>query len=399
MSKDKSTDTDLQGLVRLVTDATVGMTDLVEAMHQRIVHPPFIPSTPIQTLITDIAGLTYKNIRWTTQSIGQGLDKALGQLSPLLGDKRNSHDREAVRSALNGVVGDYLAKKKNPLAIKMSFRRSGQSIDLSNLQNEIPNINGRIILLVHGSSMNDLQWTRKKHNHGEQLAEELDMTLVNLHYNTGLHISTNGQALNEQLEELIQHWPVPVESLSIIGHSMGGLVSRSAVHYGQKEKKAWTNALTHLIFLGTPHHGAKLELAGNYLNVLLETIPYTKPFSRLAKIRSAGITDLRYGNLTDECRVSDDRFDINGDTRNHIPLPENINCYNVAAVTGDLSKIEADKLIGDRLVDLKSAIGEHSDSAKTLHFNSENTWIEYKSNHLDLLNNENIYSKLKSWLS
>ena len=131
MSKKIKSDSDLQGVTRIVTDVTIGITEIVEAMHKRIVHPVFLPSTPIQHLITNIAGIAYKNIKWSTRLIGGGIDKALGHLAPLLGDIKTTEEREAVRSALNGVVGDYLAEKNNPLKITMQFRYQAKSIQIN----------------------------------------------------------------------------------------------------------------------------------------------------------------------------------------------------------------------------------------------------------------------------
>ncbi len=194
MSNKIKKDSDLQGVTRLVTDATIGVTDLVEAMHRRIVHPPFLPSTPIQHLITSIAGVTYKVIRWSTRLIGGGLDKALGQLVPLIGEIKATDEKEAIRAALNGVIGDYLEEKKNPLTIPMQFRYHSKELQLNSkyLDETYPNINGNILLMVHGSCMNDFQWTRKEHNHGIALTKELDKTLIYLNYNSGRHISFKG---------------------------------------------------------------------------------------------------------------------------------------------------------------------------------------------------------------
>ena len=86
--------------------------------------------------------------------------------------------------------------------------------------------------------MNDIQWTRKGHNYGTALAEVLGQTPIYLLYNSGRHVSTNGQDLSELLEKLLAQWPVPVEELVIVAHSMGGLVARSAVHYGQAAQKS-----------------------------------------------------------------------------------------------------------------------------------------------------------------
>jgi pimeloyl-ACP methyl ester carboxylesterase len=400
MSKKTKPKSDLQGINRLVVDATIGITDLVEAMHKRVVHPPLLPSTPIQHLITNIAGITFKNIRWSTKLLGGGLDKALGQLSPLLRKVRTTGEKEAIRSALNGIVGDYLEEKDNPLKITMQFRYRSKEILLDSdcLGATYPAINGKIILMVHGSCMNDIQWTRKEHNHGEVLAKEQDKTAIYLNYNSGKHISSNGQNLNILLEKLIKQWPVPIEQLEIIAHSMGGLVVRSALYYGKQEQKKWTKHLKKIVFLGTPHHGSPVERTGNYLDVVLESIPYTKPFARLGKIRSSGVTDLRHGNLVDEDWQDNDRFERQSDQRQHIPLPQHIDCYSVAASIEKSTVNVYPRMIGDTLVDVKSALGQHENPDKDLHFKEKNTWVAYGNTHLDLLSNLNIYAKIKSWL-
>lgn len=401
MSKKSNADSDLQGIGRLVTEATIGITDLVEAMHRRIIHPPFLPSSPIQQLISHIAGITYQNIRWSTRMIGSGVDQALGKLAPLFGKMKSSKEREALRAALNGVIGDYLEEKENPLQIAMQFRHEGKALalDPQSLKQAYPALNGKILLLVHGSCMNDLQWTHKAHNHGIALAEELGKTAVYLHYNSGRHISANGQDFNELLEKLVHHWPVPLEEVTILAHSMGGLVARSATYYGQAQHKSWIKYLQKIVFLGTPHHGAFLEKAGNYLDVLLGAIPYTQPLARLGKIRSAGLTDLRYGNLLEEDWQDDTRFEIRGDQRRPVPLPPQVDCYSIAALIGPTSNSKRQQLLGDRLVSLKSALGQHTDPAKELNFKKANTWIAEESSHLDLLSDAKIYAKIKAWLT
>ncbi len=400
MPNKKSTSSYLQGITRIIIDTTLGITDLVETMHNRVVHPPLLPSTPIQHLITNITGITYKNIRWSTKLIGVSLDKALGQLHVVLGEIKTTIEKEALRSALNGVVGDYLEENENPLKIKMQFRYLSKSITLNHksLNAIYPTINGKILLMIHGACMNDLQWMRKEHNHGEALAKDLGKTPIYLHYNSGRHISSNGKNLNELLENLVLSWPVPIEELVIVSHSLGGLVSRSAMHYGIQEQNTWIKHLKKIVFLGTPHHGAPLERTGNYLDVILESIPYAKPFARLGKIRSAGITDLRYGNLIDEDWQDKDRFKLYKDARQHIPLPKRIDCYSIAAVIGKATDPISHRIIGDSLVDVKSALGQHKKPSKNLAFKEKNTWIAFESNHLDLLNNPNVYDKIKAWL-
>jgi len=400
MSHKNKVSEDLQGITALLVEATIGITDLTEKMHHQIVHPSYLPSTAIQNLITKIASFNYKTVEWSTKFIGNSVDKTLGVLKPILGESKTTHKTEALRATLNGVVGDYLEENKNPLAIKMQFRNKGNVISLNaeDIKKAYPNSNGKILLLLHGSCMNDLQWTQNDHNHGELLATELNKTPIYVNYNSGLHISKNGQELNKNLEELVLNWPVKVDEIVILAHSMGGLVSRSALYYSQLEQKSWTTKLYKTVFLGTPHHGAPLEKAGNIIDVVLEVSPYSKPFARLGKIRSAGVTDLRYGNIIDEDWQNKDRFKLLEDHRKNISLPKEIAFYSIAGVVGKKTTSISSALLGDKMVSVKSALGKHSNTTKNLNFKKEHTWIAYETSHIELLGSTKIYEKIKSWL-
>jgi hypothetical protein len=400
MSNKTKLGTELQDITRLIKDGSLGITDVVEAMHQRILHPPFLPTTPLQNMASSISSFAYYSIRQSTKIISDGIEKVLEQLTPVLGDTKTKSEGEAFRSVLNGVIGDYLEEQNNSLKITMQFRYQTKSIELSpaSLNETYPNITGKILLLVHGSCLNDNSWSRKEHNHGELLEKELDKTLIYIHYNSGCHISINGQKLNELLEQLIGSWPVPVEEIVMISHSMGGLVIRSAIYYGEQQEKTWPKFLQKTIFLGTPHHGSSLERTGNYLDLILGKIHYTKPLAKLGKIRSAGVTDLRYGNITDEDWKGNNRFEKKGDTRIHVPLTKQGDSYSIAATSGKAITPLALHLLGDGLVDVKSAFGQHKNSEKDLNFNEENTWVAYETTHMDLLSDPEVYAKIKSWL-
>jgi len=194
------------------------------------------------------------------------------------------------------------------------------------------------------------------------------------------------------------NWPVPVEELIIIGHSMGGLVTRSALHYGHQAQKLWTKHVKKVIFLGTPHHRVPLERAGNYLEELLKAIPYAKPFARLGEIRSAGVTDLRYGNLVDEDWQDNNRFKLQSDTRRNIPLHNDIEYYCIAGSIRKAADSVVSKLVGDYLVDIKSALGQHENPDRNLNFKQQNTWVAYGSTHMNLLSDYGVYNQIKEWL-
>ena len=226
--------TDIRGAGRLAVEATLGLTSLVETMHHNILRRPGILGASTQEPAKGLTGFVYKTIRGVTRLVGGGVDVLLGQLAPLLGAGTSSDEREAVLAALNGVLGDHLAASANPLAISQRLRRDGQVLNFTRkaLAAAIPEAGGKVVLLVHGLCMSDLQWRRKGHDHGAALAADAGFTPVYLHYNSGLHISTNGAELAQQIEALLRAWPAPVDELVIIGHSMGGLVTRSACHYG-----------------------------------------------------------------------------------------------------------------------------------------------------------------------
>jgi hypothetical protein len=219
--------------------------------------------------------------------------------------------------------------------------------------------------------------------------------VVHLHYNSGLHTSTNGRAFAALIEALLQQWPEPLKEFGILAHSLGGLVSRSAYYYGMAAGQAWPQHLRKLVFLGTPHHGALLERGGNWVNVCLGLSPYTAPFARLGELRSAGITDLRYGNLLDEDWQGFDRFEHAGDLRHPVPLPEEVRCYAIAANVGK----KAGDLFGDGMVPLNSALGRHEDPRLTLSFAPSRQWVGYGMNHWDLLSQHAVYEQIRRWIA
>jgi hypothetical protein len=385
---------DLAGFNRLTTDVTVGVTDLAEALYNNISCSPGIIGTPMQEHASAIAGLVYESVRGVTRLVGRTTDAILAQAGPTL-DEKSSREREAVLAALNGLVGDYLAATDNPLAISMRLRRNGQPLTLERkaLSAMVPPPRDKLLLLVHGLCMNDLQWTQKNSDFGAALARDLGYTPVYLHYNSGLHTSINGRAFAALVEALLQQWPEPLKEFAILAHSMGGLVSRSAYYYGVAAGQAWPHHLGKLIFLGTPHHGAMLERGGNWAGVCLGLSPYTAPFARLARIRSAGITDLRYGNLLDEDWQGFDRFEHAQDLRHPVPLPEGVRCYAIAANVGK----NAGDLLGDGIVPVNSALGRHEDPGLTLSFARQ--WVAYGMNHWDLLSRPTVYEQIRHWIA
>ncbi|MBC7436584.1 MAG: alpha/beta hydrolase [Bdellovibrionales bacterium] len=375
---------DLRGVSRLTIDAIIGVTDLVEAMHRNIASGSSLLGQAPEGPSSGISGLVYSSVRGVTRLVGKSLDVALRSLIPDLGQTGMGPGRDALLAALNGVTGDHLADSGNPLAIAMQLREHEPAHAAT----------GKLAILVHGLCMNDQQWLRNGHDHGAALARELGYSPLYLSYNSGRHISVNGREFTQQLQELVARWPVPVEELVIIGHSMGGLVARSACHYAVADGHDWLVLLKKMVFLGTPHHGAPLEQAGSVIDLLLGATPYSAPLARIGLVRSAGIQDLRHGNLTDEHWGRK-----RPNASQQVSLPSGVQCYAIAAVQGDTTQRVRNKVLGDGLVPVDSALGQHPRASHSLGFPPDNTRVLPHMNHFDLLSRDEVYQQILDWLS
>ncbi len=422
----------LRGSANLVFDAVDGVTHIVEGMYRNIAASPLPLGKAPQGRAPGIAGLVHASIRGVNGVTRYSSDWVLGRVAPALDRTLPAGPhREAAIAALNGVCGDHLARSENPLAIDMRLRvllppsaapdALGDSENVSDvgllgglfevakrpvelypqpqaLQEENFSPGGRLLVVVHGLSMNDREWTSNQHNHAEALAEDSGYTPVYVLYNSGRNVSINGRQLSDQLGALLEAWPVPVESITFIGFSMGGLVTRSAMHIAEEEGHDWLSRVDKAVYVGTPHHGATLERGGYWLQKSLTWSPYTAPLAALGRIRSAGITDLRHGNVRDEDWQQHDEHEDNVDARRPTPLVDGIQHYAIAATLSKRSGQRKGRLVGDGLVHPSSATGRHSDPELHLNFAEENTKIFYGLGHLGMLSDQRVMQQLMDWL-
>lgn len=406
---------DIRGISQLVEDAIGGAAYILEAFYHSII------STAKSNPNVSHREMRYQSLRKMAVHFGERLDDLLQSSSVTTPEGRPSAKREAWLAALNGVLGDHLRDSHNPLAIPMRLRYNDKPLGQSTqaLASAIPHPTDKLLVLVHGLCMNDQQWLRRHSDsptlnqaeapqgetNGENetvytiLAQQLGFIPVYLHYNSGLHISTNGREFAEKMESLMQNWPVPLHEIVIIANSMGGLVTRSACHYSANNGHHWQKKLRKLFFLGTPHHGSPLERIGNWVDTSLSAHALTAPFACLGKIRSAGITDLRYGNLLDEDWHGRDRFERTQDQRNSVPLPNGVRCYVLAATKGKRIGDMGDRLFGDGLVPLSSALGQHHDPQLHLRFPESRRWIGYGMGHMGLIDQLAVFERIRDWLT
>ena len=237
--------------------------------------------------------------------------------------------RDDALAVVNGLFGDELAERDSRFAFPMTVRADGVAVPLGHdttrtaVTDAVPHAGPRICLLVHGLMSTESIWrfpSDPTTTYGTMLARDRGVTTLSLRYNTGRHISINGRELAHVLNRLLRTWPVPVEEINLIGHSMGGLVIRSACHYGRHLRprgrnlpigRRWTGKVRRVVLVGAPNTGAPLEVVVNALSAALWALPV--PATRLVGLgldrRSAGIKDLRFGSIVDALVRQVDRID------------------------------------------------------------------------------------------
>ena len=313
---------------------------------------------------------------------------------PVLHDKPLTPTLHFVVGALNGIFGDFFLKQHNPMALPMVLYDHYGSLQQGELT-------GRVVILTHGLCMNHLTWSNQRYGGiGERLLAQRDNnTMLYLNYNTGRRISANGHSFADTLEDLVQRNP-RITSIDLIGHSMGGLVSRSALFYGKQNLYQWVHMVENLVCIGSPHHGAALERFGFVLQDKLGAFPFINLIGQLVNIRSNGILDLRYGSVRDDdWEHNDARIGFADDNRKPAPLPSYINTFLIAG-TLEFEKLrnKALKVIGDSMVSVKSALGEHPNPRFQLKLPETHKAVFYGLNHFEIHYHSSVAEQITRWL-
>ena len=302
-------------------------------------------------------------------------------------------------SVLNGLVGDRLEREGSPLAQPMAIRVDGLAVtpDRASLARAFPAATPRLVVFLHGLMESERGWhLGGREDYGSRLARDLGCTPVYVRYNSGRHISENGRSLSDLLGQVVAEWPVEVEEVALVGHSMGGLVSRSACYIAALDEAPWVEHVRHVISLGSPHMGAPLEQAVHYLSAGLHKLPETRMMSTFLRRRSAGIRDLRQGSLVDEDWRERDPEALRAAACQEVPLLEGAtHCFVSATVTRS-PRHPLGRVIGDTLVLVPSASGRSR--TRKLGFEAEFGLHVGGTHHIALLNHPAVYEKLHAWL-
>jgi pimeloyl-ACP methyl ester carboxylesterase len=351
----------------------------VERVHGAISTRAFKPTSfvgaPARFTHDAVAKVVYAIVRGAGKGVGLAATE-VAALVPSTGtstrtdtDIHTSPATGLAQSILNAAIGDKLAAAGDPLAIPMTIRVDGDPTPA-------------LAVFLHGLAEHDKSWGRR---YGSQLREEFGFTPAYVRYNTGRHISDNGQALATLLTRLVNEWPVGVERVILVGHSMGGLVARSACHYGAASDEPWTSLVTDVFYLGSPHTGATLERLASKLGWALDRLAETRPYADLVNVRSAGIKDLRYGYIVEEDWDGCDADRCLENHRHEIDFLPHANHYAISASVSGASA----RLVGDLFVHPASARGRLPiDQIRHL----------AGLHHFDLLNHPRVYEAMRSWL-
>jgi pimeloyl-ACP methyl ester carboxylesterase len=397
----------ITGIRALVHDAVDWTVDLVELGHEstargvKRVLSVFVPTEPVE-LIDDVRRAYTSGVLGSVRAVNRlvkllldagfeiaAVREVLGALEakatapvPMRSDVTGTALwlGDAAAAAINGVMGDTIHQAGNGLDVGMVLRHRDEylpqgSLDLSARFEAPPT---KIALFVHGLATTEWSWcwgADKYHgaadaNFGTLLKRDLGYEPIFARYNTGRHVSENGRLLAERLDELVRAWPGPLEEILLVGHSMGGLVLRSACHHAKLEKMAWVDRVQRVFCLGSPHQGAPLEKLGHLATAVLSGIDTagTRIPGEILKRRSAGIKDLRHGYVVDDDwlgrdpdalaagpKTGPDAYERGEGTR--VPLLDKVTYHFVSATITVDPAHPLGQLAGDVLVRVPSASG------------------------------------------
>lgn len=366
---------ELGALGALALRAAGGLTGRIEELHSAIARRSFAGagpgSAPARLIHDGISAGVYSGLRGTSRALAYAAARIEGE-RPLLSSSLRG---ELALGALNGFLGDDLERERSALALPMAIRSGGRDVSPCEVAVAFAGAGPAPVVFLHGLCETDRAWWLRPRgqpglpvrSYGDRLAEECGRTPVYLRYNSGLPITENGGRLAELLEEVADAWPVPIERMSLVGHSMGGLVARRACHHAVERGMAWPRVVRQVVCLGSPHLGAPLAKAARAAAGALERLPETRPIAQIVDVRSQGIKDLCFEVIADDL--------------------ENAEQYFVGATLTRRHDAPLAGLVGDLLVKYDSAsrtgTGKHVGGIT----------------HFDLLNHPEVYATLRDWLS
>ncbi|MCQ8895686.1 GPI inositol-deacylase [Limnobacter humi] len=403
----------LEGTLMLVGDTIAQAASRVHEFHRAIADIPFkavgtatiSASKPVEMVHNEITDLVYGAVRetgkglfsgaaWVVRQANQSLsspqiiDEALGgelmeQVArvPVPGIPGDTTGKRvaAISSAINGVFGDHLAATRNPMEVKMGLYAHGQLVGTTQeeLMQQFPQATRHLVVFVHGLCCNEDSWNLymdparpETRPYAVRLEEDFALTALHLRYNTGRTIEANARQFKRLLNKLVRNWPVAVDGVTLVGHSMGGLVSRALVEMIDHDDLILRRAIRDVVCLGSPHDGAPLARLAAAGEQLFNRFELSKPLGRVLGVRSRGIRDLKDGL---------------GPLKTHDG--HDVMFHLIGSSIGDSTGSWLPNTVGDGLVTVKSALADDTGRAQRLAFSHKH--------HMNLLNDPEVYLELQ----
>jgi pimeloyl-ACP methyl ester carboxylesterase len=385
-------------------DAAAGLYGFHRAVAGRAFAATGPAAIPVRVIHDAISERMYGGVGGAFRLVGAAADAGLGRRRVPDGRALSSSPRGALMvGALTGLVGDKLEREGSDLHEPISARRGGRPVALEpgTVAEAYPEATGRVVVFLHGLMETEFSWRMGAgpdgETYGRRLRRELGFTGVELRYNTGCHISENGLEAADLLERLVELWPEEVEQIALVGHSMGGLVARSACHQAAERDDAWVKQVRHVVSLGSPHMGAPLAQGVHWASAALHALPETRPLASFLRRRSAGIRDLRQGSLVDADWRDRDPDALRAEACQEVPLLEGATHFFVAATVTGNTRHPVARLLGDCLVLEDSASGRSR--SRRIPFEADHGLVIGGTHHIALLNHPAVYDRLRGWLS
>ena len=404
---------EVRALGKLATDAASDGISRIEQVHRAIARRSWRPTGPAgkpsHAIHNFIAAGAYASVRAGFRVAGAVAGAVLGEVARAARWRAPSQTcaGSTAFGVVNGFAGDRLGRQGSPLAWEMIVLHEGTCLsdDPADVRAAVPEATGDIVVFVHGLIETDRWWRwgaqlyygHPRVSFGSRLRTDIGATPLHVRYNTGLHVAENGRGLARLLEATLASWPVPVERLTLVGHSMGGLVIRSACHIGANDGHDWVSLVKHAVYLGTPHDGALLARGATAVGSLLAKLPEIRSFAAMMATPSAGIADLRHGTFAVPGGGGEGPDEWLDDSGPDVPLLPGCRHHAVAASLTRRGDTPLDRLAGDLLVQTVSASGTGT-RGRAGHFIAEEGFALGGVHHFALLNHPAVYDQLRNWL-
>jgi hypothetical protein len=376
-----------RALGALAGGAIAGTAARVADVHAAVLARTPARRTGVALAHDAIARSVYATVRAVSAAaagaVGAGVGLARAPAAPALADSRAG---ALALGALSGIYGDLVERDHAALAPTMGVRVAGRPVppEPAALAAAFPAAGSRIAVFVHGLCETEAAWRLfappgGPATYGDRLRADFGHTPVYVRHNSGLPVGENARRLADLLDAVVAGWPVEVDEVLLMGHSLGGLVAMHACHDADRRGLAWVRSLRHVVCLASPHHGAPLAKGVHAASEALSRVPETRAFARILELRSAGVRDLRHGSVED------------------IPFVPGATYYAVSATVTRDPAHPLGRVLGDLLVRRESASG-HGPRGRRVPFELDNAHHAGGLTHFHVLNDPDVYARLRLWL-